>query len=592
MVLPTRSNKIRFVDGEKVLCYEPDQSMARVLYESKILECIQDKDEKGRKITEYRIHFNGWNSSWDRCVPEEFILPATEENRALQKTLFEEATTNLKGNMRKRVNKEKLNSRKHRKRKDTENEQASKNSRISVNAKDSESDESSSDSQSSRLSSDDSSSSDEEESNESDVELEIPLPLKSILTFDCDQIKAKNKILKLPCRPNVITVLESFVKNIAVNVLCVSEEPKNSQHSGDSDNKIKLCKEVVDGLRIYFDFMLPELLIYNEEKAQYSSVMNSVKKKLASSPNKNIRKEKDVNVRCKYKDVHHSKNKEKSSHLKNGAQKQLATKLDVRTPKETSCRKENSMKLSEKSSKESIKRKLEKQSKDFQSIHKYPLRHAHFNTDLEWKKKRDSTPVSSTNDTKPRGRGRGRGRGISRQETKSPESPLIGSTNHTAAKRLRNGRKISPKPSRISLKSPENTNSCEVSQNVAESNDEKEMITFCEQTSISNRDLSAAQKKEGGDANIAVQDRLNDIMAWKLLPDDVHQTYPVMPSYVYGAVHLLRMFVKIPDLLKNTDIKNEKLKIILQYIQEFLQYLTERKEDLFPKLAYIDASNS
>lgn len=34
-----------------------------------------------------------------------------------------------------------------------------------------------------------------------------------------------------------------------------------------------IAKEVVDGIRIYFDFTLPTLLLYNFEREQYRSVM-------------------------------------------------------------------------------------------------------------------------------------------------------------------------------------------------------------------------------------------------------------------------------------------------------------------------------
>lgn len=44
---------------------------------------------------EYLIHFQGWASSWDRCVPEEFVLKDTEENRKLQKELAENAQLQL-----------------------------------------------------------------------------------------------------------------------------------------------------------------------------------------------------------------------------------------------------------------------------------------------------------------------------------------------------------------------------------------------------------------------------------------------------------------------------------------------------------------
>lgn len=51
----------------------------------------EGKDKRGRKVIEYLIHFQGWNSSWDRKVSEDFILKDTEENRQLQKDLAEKS---------------------------------------------------------------------------------------------------------------------------------------------------------------------------------------------------------------------------------------------------------------------------------------------------------------------------------------------------------------------------------------------------------------------------------------------------------------------------------------------------------------------
>ena len=52
--------------GRKAPCFELDPTKARVLYDAKIVDVFVGKDEKGRKIPEYLIHFNGRNRSWDR----------------------------------------------------------------------------------------------------------------------------------------------------------------------------------------------------------------------------------------------------------------------------------------------------------------------------------------------------------------------------------------------------------------------------------------------------------------------------------------------------------------------------------------------
>ncbi|XP_065186938.1 uncharacterized protein LOC135817641 isoform X2 [Sycon ciliatum] len=80
-----------FSADDKVLCYEPDPTKARVLYDSKVVEVEYQKEEKGRKVVKYLIHFNGWNRSWDRWVSEDMILDITKENKLIQKELNEEA---------------------------------------------------------------------------------------------------------------------------------------------------------------------------------------------------------------------------------------------------------------------------------------------------------------------------------------------------------------------------------------------------------------------------------------------------------------------------------------------------------------------
>ena len=70
-----------------------DPSKARVLYDSKILKCGTNKT---KKTPEYLVHFYGWNSSWDRRVPEENILKDVPQHRQLQRHLAEEAAQGIK----------------------------------------------------------------------------------------------------------------------------------------------------------------------------------------------------------------------------------------------------------------------------------------------------------------------------------------------------------------------------------------------------------------------------------------------------------------------------------------------------------------
>lgn len=76
-------------------CFEPDEKLERVLYDAKIRDVSEGKDKKGKKCFEYLVHFQGWNSSWDRRVSEDFLLKDNNENRKLQRELAEKSQLQL-----------------------------------------------------------------------------------------------------------------------------------------------------------------------------------------------------------------------------------------------------------------------------------------------------------------------------------------------------------------------------------------------------------------------------------------------------------------------------------------------------------------
>lgn len=103
-----------------------------------------------------------------------------------------------------------------------------------------------------------------------------------------------------------------------------------------------------------------------------------------------------------------------------------------------------------------------------------------------------------------------------------------------------------------------------------------------QQTSEKNCDTAQATQmsslsllKQMLPANIAVplktRELLQDILAWKLLPSDA----PVEPSQIYGAVHLSRLIVKLPDFINATPMPDEKLKLLLQNLDNFIEYVSK-----------------
>lgn len=72
-------------------------------------------------------------------------------------------------------------------------------------------------------------------------------------------------------------------------------------------------------------------------------------------------------------------------------------------------------------------------------------------------------------------------------------------------------------------------------------------------------------------SNIAVplktRELLQDVLAWHILPSDS----PAEASMIYGAVHLTRLIVKLPDFINATTLPDEKLKLLLQHLDSFIE---------------------
>uniref|UniRef100_A0A674I5E6 MRG domain-containing protein n=1 Tax=Terrapene triunguis TaxID=2587831 RepID=A0A674I5E6_9SAUR len=117
------------------------------------------------------------------------------------------------------------------------------------------------------------------------ISIEIPEVLKKKLEEDCYYINRRKRLVKLPCQRNIITILESYVKNFAINAaFSANERSRHHQmtshvnmnlHYVPPEKNVELCKEMVDGLRITFDFILPLILLYPYEQAQFKKVTSS-----------------------------------------------------------------------------------------------------------------------------------------------------------------------------------------------------------------------------------------------------------------------------------------------------------------------------
>ena len=84
----------------------------------------------------------------------------------------------------------------------------------------------------------------------------------------------------LPAQPTVALILESWVQHFTESEL-KSIPDKSQRNKGNNTMEktlidINLCREVADGLRVYFDFTLHDLLLYGREREQYKSIMANI----------------------------------------------------------------------------------------------------------------------------------------------------------------------------------------------------------------------------------------------------------------------------------------------------------------------------
>lgn len=84
----------------------------------------------------------------------------------------------------------------------------------------------------------------------------------------------------LPAQPTVINILESWVQHFTTTQLTnIPEKPQRNKATNTVEktvNEVNICREVADGLRIYFDFTLSQLLLYRQEREQYTSLKSSL----------------------------------------------------------------------------------------------------------------------------------------------------------------------------------------------------------------------------------------------------------------------------------------------------------------------------
>ncbi|XP_045146703.1 male-specific lethal 3 homolog isoform X3 [Echinops telfairi] len=446
--------------------------------------------------------------SWDRWAAEDHVLHDTEENRRLQRKLARKAVARLrKGRKKKRCRLPGVDS----VLKSIPVDEKDENSENSIS---SSSDESS---QETKAELSEESEGEEKADKKEDprlhpkramderaISIDIPEVLKKKLEDDCYYINRRKRLVKLPCQTNIITILESYVKHFAINAaFSANERPRHhhvvphanmSAHYVLAEKNVDLCKEMVDGLRITFDYTLPLLLLYPYEQAQYKRVTSSkfflpIKESATST----------------------TRNQEELS--------PSPPLLNPSTPQSS-----------------------------------------------------ESQPTSGEAATPKR-----------RKADPEALQSLRRSTRHSSNCDRLSESSASPQPKRR----PQDTSATMP----------KLFLHLEKKTPVhsgSSSPIPVTPSKEASAAFAGFEGRrnneINEVLSWKLVPDNFPPgDQPPPPSYIYGSQHLLRMFVKLPEILGKMSFSEKNLKALLKHFDLFLRFLAEYHDDFFPESAYVAA---
>ncbi|KAG8451909.1 hypothetical protein GDO86_003920 [Hymenochirus boettgeri] len=507
-----------------ILCCRIDFRWVSSCGISAVISLVVDiviKDDKGRKNPEYLIHFNGWNRSWDRWAAEDHVLRDTDENRRLQRKLARKAVARMrrKGRKKRRCRlpgvDSVLKSLPANEKEENEDNSLSSSSEESDEGTDEEIKSEESDFEEKAEMKEEPEIHSKRDMEEKNIVIEIPEVLKKKLEEDCYLINKRKRLVKLPCQTNIITILESYVKHFAINAaFSANERFRHHQttsnvnmnlHYIPPEKNVELCKEMVDGLRITFDFTLPLILLYPYEQAQYKKVSSSKFflpiKESASAGNRE-----PAMVKQKL-----TRNQEEVS--------PSPPLLNPPTPQST-----------------------------------------------------DSQPITGEPATPKR-----------RRTEPDILQSLRRSTRHSTSCDRMSESSASPQPKRRHQETPTSM--------------PKLFLHLEKKTPVhsgSSSPITLTPSKEGSSVFSGFEGRrnneLNEVLSWKLMPENYPQSdHSPPPSYIYGSQHLLRLFVKLPEIIGKMFFSDKNIKALLKHFELFLRFLAEYHEDFFPESAYVAA---
>ncbi|XP_057779562.1 protein MRG1-like [Salvia miltiorrhiza] len=204
-----------FQEGEKVLAFH-----GPCLYDAKV-----QKIESCSKGWKYYVHYPGWSKKWDVWKGVTDLLKHTEANIQKKKELMVKHSGDKNTRLGRPLHVETRSSTGVRGRK-RKHETIKKEVSFVPSEK--------------------------------HVNLQIPSTLKKQLVVDHECITHLGQLVKLPRSPSAYEILNKYF-----------------DYQVKKDGMImETVKEIVDGLRCYFDKALPAMLLYKEERQQYKEVIS------------------------------------------------------------------------------------------------------------------------------------------------------------------------------------------------------------------------------------------------------------------------------------------------------------------------------
>lgn len=231
---------IKFSENERILCYQ-----GPLIYEAKCLKAEIQSDGKPR----YFVHYNGWNKHWDEWVTESRVLKYNETNLNKQKETLKHFSKDKSRKSKTvkaatiKVEKEVASVEK----KKVPLETSTTNQAVSVV------------SEPKRKRSRVSSIEEPQEVCSRPLQDFVKLPdeLKPILVDDWDFVTRQKMLFHLPAKVTVDAILKKYM------------EEKSKAQTVDNEE----LKEMVSGLKEYFNVLLGTQLLYKFERPQYGDII-------------------------------------------------------------------------------------------------------------------------------------------------------------------------------------------------------------------------------------------------------------------------------------------------------------------------------